>query len=257
MFNQPKTESRQERISRLGREAQEEIQRERDARLKAEAEAAASYVVEQEEAAGRAAQAERVRLAEIRDARLTKEEFDSLSPKERAEWNAEYNVLVLMDRYAVEARKVADERRVIILEAAKKMKLEEARKTRKDAPYKMYKILQEVDQWANDQAQKYLAERSKRELEAENQPDKISRLIASMDETERVEFSRLWDNHPSALDTIRAVKQKSAQKQDAAKQAELRAQFEKEVKSTHAHGGTWVANIRRKYYALGMRDEYR
>lgn len=167
------------------------------------------------------AAAERVKQLEaMRQERLTREAFESLTPEEREQFNSLYGPLAITKKLAAEAVAEADSRwkqaeqerqRAALIEWRKgltKVKMrdqeghewEESSVTRKEENKKIMELHAEGEQ----RAQARLAARAKRELEAEVKSNDVERIVAAMTEDERKIAQRLYSEQPSLLDHIQS-----------------------------------------------------
>ena len=227
--------------------------KENEARLerqRLEAEAAQQAAAERQQALE---VAERARLERMRKDRLTLEAYNNLSEAERAAFEARTNSVTNARRLADQALSQATENFNRQNEAQRQQEMTDWRSgnQRNTTALERANALQQINARAQERAEAFKKQLDDFELKAEQHSDPVQRIIHSLPPDARAIMSQLVDAQPTAAQHIEAVKQESAQQQNAAKQAELRAAYEAEV--VQARGNlAWKFNIRQKYRDQGL-----
>jgi hypothetical protein len=247
--NQPKPETKEERRARHYQAMKADEERDRLER----AEQAAKAEEARQQQAQQQAEAERVRLETLRNERLLRETFNGLNPTERAEFERRTNTAAQVKELHTKARQQEEEEFAARIQREYEQELQSQRG---GAVGERSARIQLAAQHKREKVQAFLAEREKRELQAETQQDETARLVYSLGDRGREIVAEQLKNQPAVIDTLHAVKQDVQQQTQAARNHELYTAFVQEMKAKNVRGHTWASNTRAKYVAMGMDSNY-
>lgn len=150
-------------------------------------------------------EAERVReLESLRESRLTREAYQDLTNEERQQFDRENNPISLLRAVAEQAQQEADSE----WQAAEQQRQFDAWiEWRKKHNPKVEgraetELTYKLDAEGKERESSRLAQRAKRQLEAEAEPDEARRLVASLGTDEQAVFIRLLEQQPTRLEQI-------------------------------------------------------
>lgn len=145
------------------------------------------------------------KLLAARQARLTSEALEALSPSERKAYNAQYGQVATVRRLAEQAQAEAlskweaEEHARQFDELTAWQKTRGVRSSRDD-----WEKIFELDSAGKQRAQARQEARRRRELEAEAFASEADRIVQSLDDEERAILKRLLKEQPSELEQIEA-----------------------------------------------------
>ena len=144
-----------------------------------------------------------------RQARFTREAWESLTPKERAEFESRYGGNATLKRLAELAKREVDEH---WSQAETKRQDDELTAWMQDPEQRIkykenhYQMLFDLAEQGNQRAQERQRARERRELEAELFDDDLRRIWAGLDQEEQAVVQRLMEAQPSKLEQIQKFK---------------------------------------------------
>ena len=160
----------------------------------------------QAEASERQDRARMKGLEKIRSDRLTREQYEGLTPDERTKFDSLHGKIPTMQRLADEAKRQIDARFEKIeaewqfneLVSWRKGLSVDPRTAGRAEREKIYELASLSDQ----RKKARLENRRRRELEAEAQPDAARRILSCLTQEEVEIFKRLIDEEPSSLERV-------------------------------------------------------
>lgn len=189
-------------------------------------------------------------LEGMRDDRLLRETFDSLTEAERAEYERQTDPAAVTRRIVEKIQ--AEQAEAFEKENAAKRERElmDYRAKNRMTPLERQVAIREANQRAAERQVEFEQARRDRELKAERMiGDPVGRLLSTLDQAGLQTFQKMLSNEPTAAQRLERIKAGTKQQGAQDKLSQLQAEYQAEIAGKH---GTAAMLVRRKFRELGL-----
>jgi hypothetical protein len=237
----PKREpTARERLAKINLRKEQEFQQEQQLKAQAAQEAAQERAKQEQEA-------QRTQLEALRQQRIERETFESMTPEEVQVYQQQNAPAKVIGDLAAKARQQEEEEF-----AARIMREYEQELRESGATYGTRSTIRSTaEQHRVDKANEFIKAREMRELQAEAQGDPLRRTVYSLGDRARELLAEMTKNQPGAMERAQAAKQTV----QANKAAGLKAQYLQELQQNFRNGfipSHIMHQIRDKYIEAGL-----